>query len=180
MRALSDVYRRACTIAIGAVALVAAVSCGPAQPQPLATSAPCTVPAGTQTALFYPAPNSWGAGPSLPGIYLASTAALPKTYSVDVVSSPQPGSYTAYYNGVQTITATPVPPATYGTPVTYTPPPPTTFSALQVSSGPGTAWPTGDTLYVYLANSSSQPQCIPLFIGSFVAGPSPTPAPTKT
>jgi hypothetical protein len=183
VRALSTVCRSACAFAIAAGALVASVSCGPAQPQQIPISPPCAIPAGTQTALIYPAPNSWGAGPSLPAVYLASTTALPNNYSVDIVSSPQPASYTAYYSDLQTVKATPVPPTIYGTLAGYTPPP-ATFSSIQESSGPGTTWTVGATLSVYLADnyatSASSPQCIPLFIGSFVVGPSPTPTPAHT
>jgi hypothetical protein len=119
-------------------------------------SGSCAPPAGTRTALVYPAPGSRGIPDDFGLVILGSTAALPPTYQVHVVSSAR-----------QALLFENMSPAPHPLPVPNTPAP---FAdpVYQSSANPGQTFAAGTTVSVYLNNENGSSYCLAtLLLGSF-------------
>lgn len=116
---------------------------------------PCTPPAGTQTVLVYPAPNSTGIPDNVGLVVLGSTSALPASYQAYVVNTTTQNAVT--FNLVGT-PPSPIP-APNAVPSFANP-------VYQASGNPGAVFVPGSTINVYLNNVNSG--CVPsTSIGSF-------------
>lgn len=137
--------------AVVAAGLAACNSGGSSVPAPRAT---CTPPPGTQSALVYPAPGATAVPDAFGQIIIGSSAALPSTWDVAVVTPLSPGGLL----GGTFTTATPPLPTPNATPPFANP-------VYQSSSFAGGTFP-GELVRVFLNNTAAN--CVPAGpIGSF-------------
>jgi hypothetical protein len=134
-------------------------------PAPLPTLGPtCTLPAGTQTVLVYPAPGSTGVSDSNGEVVIGSTTALPVGQSGndwDIwFSDAVTGGALAPLNPNSTLaTTTPPFPSPSATPSFPNP-------QYQQQTA-GIAFAPSQTVTIYVNNRASSNNCAPLQIGQF-------------
>jgi hypothetical protein len=136
-------------------ATVAFVACGGSNnSNPPAPGPTCSPPAGTQTALVYPAPGATAIPDQFGRVIIASSPALPSSWNVVLATAISPGGV----GGGTFTTATPPFPTPNATPAFANP-------VYQSSSFGNAAFP-GEVVQVFLNNTASS--CTPLGpIGSF-------------
>ncbi|MDB5071920.1 MAG: hypothetical protein JWM87_3031 [Candidatus Eremiobacteraeota bacterium] len=152
-------------VAIGASATLAAAiavvvsGCNASPPAEFSLPTPCTIPAGTQTSLIYPAPNTIGVPGNFGLIVLGSSNALPpdfRAYVVDATAS------VAQTYGLVAPAPSPLP----------TPNAPSTFpnTVYQASANASVTWPAGHTLTVFVDATNCAPTQL---VGSFTIATAP-------
>lgn len=153
-------------LAIAAVAVsLAACNNGISTPSAGPTLGPtCAPPAGTQTVLVYPAPNSNGVVDSNGLIVIGSTTALPvsqpgENWDIWYSDAVTGGGLAALNSNTSPAAASPPFPTPNATPSFANP------QYQQQSSG--VAFASGQTVNIYINNLSSSDNCTPLLIGSF-------------
>jgi len=162
--------KRNTTLLISAVAsaLILSACNNSTTPSTLPTLGPtCTLPAGTQVALVYPAPNASGVVNSNGEIVIGSTTALPvnqsgQNWSIwysDAVLNSQ-GIQFAPINSNTSLASTSPP---FPNPNTT----PTFANPQYQQQTSGVQFAAGQTVTIYVNNSASGDNCTPLQIGSF-------------
>ena len=144
--------RYASWLAVGAAALALA-ACNNNNPSPVPTPGPtCQPPAGTQTALVYPAPNATAVPDTFGQVIIGASPALPASWDVvvsTVLATTLGGTVQPAPSPLPTPNATP----SFANPV------------YQSSSFSGATFP-GEVVRVYLNNTSTN--CTPMGpIGQF-------------
>jgi hypothetical protein len=131
----------------------------------------CNPPNGTQVSLVYPAPDSVNVPPNFPGVVIASSAVkgLPDGYRAVIV---QPMSIPIAIDYLPVQPAPSAIPSPFATPI-FTP------YTLQESASPGTTWPAGVPLSVYLDLQGES--CAPQYLlGAFSTQATPAPVPSSS
>lgn len=151
------------------IALAAAVSLAACNsnnnPAPLPTLGPtCTLPAGTQTVLVYPAPGATGVSDTTGEIVIGSTAALPVGQSgndwdiwfSDAVTNGALAPLSRNTGLAATLPPFPAPNAT-----------PSFANPQYQQQTSGVPFASNQTVTVYVNNKASGDNCAPLQIGQF-------------
>jgi hypothetical protein len=162
---ISSIHRSARLTFVSVAALASSlVACNGQNVEPEPVLQTCAPPGTATVSLAYPAPQSTAIPASFTQVIVASSTALPNTYYAYLTSIASPGPADSF-NVLQTPAPNTPTPQPFAVPNFANP-------SYYISTNPGTVWPAGATVNVYLAQNTG---CIPaLLLGTFqIATPSP-------